>query len=72
MNNESLEKIIQELRARQAIQDVFRDHDFLAETQKLGLFVNARQTGDDVLARIRGAYAMPAPIIERLRKLSNQ
>ncbi len=57
---------------RQAMQDVFRDHDFLAETRKLGLFVNARQTGDDVLARIRGAYAMPAPIIERLRKLSNQ
>ena len=57
---------------REAMQRVYADPEFLAETERHGLFVNARQTGDDILARIRSAYAMPAPVLERLRKLSNQ
>jgi tripartite-type tricarboxylate transporter receptor subunit TctC len=56
---------------RRALADTFADPEFLAESRRMGLAVNAPRTGaqlQDVIAR---AYRSPAPVIERLRKLNN-
>ena len=57
---------------RRALMAVFADAEFLAETKRLGLAVNARQTGEDMQDLIARTYATPAPIVERLRRLSAQ
>ena len=57
---------------RKALAGVFNDAEFLAETKRLGLDVNARQTGEDMQDLIARTYATPAPILKRLRALSSQ
>jgi tripartite-type tricarboxylate transporter receptor subunit TctC len=56
---------------RQALADTFADAQFKAEAEKLGLIVNAPRTGEQLAAVIAQAYATPARVIERLRKLNN-
>jgi tripartite-type tricarboxylate transporter receptor subunit TctC len=56
---------------RKALADTFVDPAFLAESNRIGLVVNAPRSGaqlQDVIAR---AYQSPSRIIERLRKLNN-
>jgi tripartite-type tricarboxylate transporter receptor subunit TctC len=56
---------------RRALADTFADPEFLAESDRMGLGVNAPRTGaqlQDVIAR---AYRSPSHVIERLRKLNN-
>jgi tripartite-type tricarboxylate transporter receptor subunit TctC len=56
---------------RQALAETFADPEFLAEADRMGLAVNAPQTGaqlQDVIAR---AYATPSHVVERLQKLNN-
>ena len=47
------------------------DAQFKAEADKIGLIVNAPRTGEQLAAVITQAYATPARVIERLRKLNN-
>ena len=56
---------------RKALADTFADPEFLAEGERMGLGVNAPQTGaqlQDVIAR---AYATPSRVVERLHQLNN-
>jgi hypothetical protein len=56
---------------RKALADTFADAQFRAEAERLGLIVNAPQTGEQLQDVIARAYATPARLIERLRKLNN-
>jgi tripartite-type tricarboxylate transporter receptor subunit TctC len=56
---------------RKALADTFADKEFQAEAEKAGLIVNAPQTGEQLQKVIADAYATPARVVERLRKLNN-
>ena len=51
--------------------DTFADPAFMAEAEKIGLIVNAPQTGEQLQAVLARAYATPARVVERLQKLNN-
>ncbi|HLH98735.1 MAG TPA: tripartite tricarboxylate transporter substrate-binding protein [Xanthobacteraceae bacterium] len=56
---------------RQALDDTFKDPDFLAEGDRLGLGLNAPRTGAQLAEVIARAYRSPPHIVERLQKLNN-
>jgi len=56
---------------RKALADTFADQEFQADAEKAGLIVNAPQTGEQLQKVIADAYATPARVVERLRKLNN-
>jgi tripartite-type tricarboxylate transporter receptor subunit TctC len=55
---------------RQALADTFADPAFVADAQKIGLVVNAPQTGQQLQDVIDQAYATPPRVIDRLRALN--
>ncbi len=56
---------------RKALADTFADPEFQADAHKIGLIVNAPQTGEQLQDVIVKAYATPSRVVERLRKLNN-
>ena len=56
---------------RKALADTFADPDFLAESDRTGLGVNAPRTGAQLQDVIERAYRSPSQVVERLRKLNN-
>ena len=56
---------------RKALADTFTDTEFQADAEKIGLIVNAPQTGDQLQKVITDAYATPSRVVERLHKLNN-
>lgn len=56
---------------RKALADTLTDAQFKADAAKIGLIVNAPQTGQQLQQVIARAYASPARVIERIRKLNN-
>lgn len=55
---------------RQALADTFADPAFVADAEKIGLVVNAPQTGQQLQDVIDQAYATPPRVIDRLRALN--
>ncbi|MGH6670627.1 MAG: Bug family tripartite tricarboxylate transporter substrate binding protein [Xanthobacteraceae bacterium] len=55
---------------RQALADTFADPAFVADAKKIGLVVNAPQSGQQLQTVIDKAYASPPRIIGRLRALN--
>ena len=55
---------------RQALADTFADPAFIADAQKIGLVVNAPQTGQQLQDVIAQAYATPPRVVDRLRALN--
>ena len=55
---------------RQALADTFSDPAFIADAKKIGLVVNAPQTGQQLQGVIDQAYATPPHVIDRLRALN--
>ena len=56
---------------RKALADTFSDVQFQADAAKIGLIVNAPQTGQQLQEVIVRAYASPTHVVERIRKLNN-
>jgi tripartite-type tricarboxylate transporter receptor subunit TctC len=56
---------------RKALADTFVDAGFQADAKKIGLIVNAPQTGQQLQQVIADAYKTPSRVVERLRKLNN-
>jgi tripartite-type tricarboxylate transporter receptor subunit TctC len=56
---------------RKALADTFADPAFQADADKIGLIVNAPQTGQQLQEVIQQAYATPSGVVDRLRKLAN-
>jgi tripartite-type tricarboxylate transporter receptor subunit TctC len=56
---------------RKALTDTFTDAQFKADADKIGLIVNAPQTGEQLQKVIADAYKAPTRVVERLRKLNN-
>jgi tripartite-type tricarboxylate transporter receptor subunit TctC len=56
---------------RKALADTFTDPEFKADAAKIGLIVNAPQTGEELQKVIVDAYATPSRVVERLRKLNH-
>ena len=56
---------------RKALAETFADPDFKSDAEKIGLIVNAPQTGEQLQRVIESAYATPSRVVERLRKLNN-
>ncbi len=56
---------------RKALADTFKDPEFQADAEKIGLIVNAPQTGEQLQQVIESAYATPSRVVERLQKLNN-
>jgi tripartite-type tricarboxylate transporter receptor subunit TctC len=54
---------------RKALLDTLADPTFIAEADKLGLLVNAPQTGEQIEQVVRDTYAMPANILARVREI---
>jgi tripartite-type tricarboxylate transporter receptor subunit TctC len=55
---------------RQALADTFADSNFVADAKKIGLVVNAPQTGQQLQDVIDQAYATPPRVVDRLRALN--
>jgi tripartite-type tricarboxylate transporter receptor subunit TctC len=55
---------------RKALAETFADPEFLAEGDKIGLSLNDPRSGEELLRVIERAYATPADIVARLRKLN--
>ena len=55
---------------RQALAATFADPAFIAEGDKIGLSLNDPRSGDELLHVIERAYATPADVVARLRKLN--
>jgi tripartite-type tricarboxylate transporter receptor subunit TctC len=55
---------------RQAVAATFADSGFVADAQKIGLVVNAPQTGQQLQDVINHAYATPPRVVDRLRALN--
>jgi len=56
---------------RKALAETFRDPDFKADAEKIGLIVNDPRTGEQLQDVIVKAYATPSRVVERLQKLNN-
>jgi hypothetical protein len=56
---------------RKALADTLNDAQFKADAAKIGLIVNAPQTGQQLQEVIARAYASPARVVERIQKLNN-
>jgi tripartite-type tricarboxylate transporter receptor subunit TctC len=56
---------------RKALADTFSDAHFQVDATKIGLIVNAPQTGQQLQDVIARAYASPTHVVERIRKLNN-
>jgi tripartite-type tricarboxylate transporter receptor subunit TctC len=55
---------------RQALADTFADGAFVTDAKKIGLVVNAPQTGAQLQDVIDHAYATPPRVVDRLRVLN--
>jgi tripartite-type tricarboxylate transporter receptor subunit TctC len=55
---------------RQALADTFADSGFVTDAKKIGLVVNAPQTGQQLQDVIDHAYATPPRVVDRLRALN--
>jgi tripartite-type tricarboxylate transporter receptor subunit TctC len=55
---------------RQALADTFADPAFVEDAKKIGLVVNAPQSGQQLQDVIAQAYATPPRVIDRLRALN--
>jgi tripartite-type tricarboxylate transporter receptor subunit TctC len=56
---------------RKALADTFNDPQFKADADKIGLIVNAPQTGEQLQKVIAEAYKTPSRVVDRLRALNN-
>src|SRR5688572_1330681 len=56
---------------RKALADTFKDPQFKADADKIGLIVNAPRTGEELQQVIADAYKTPSRVVERLRALNN-
>jgi tripartite-type tricarboxylate transporter receptor subunit TctC len=56
---------------RKALADTFNDPAFQVDADKVGLIVNAPQSGEQLQKVITEAYRTPARVVERLRQLNN-
>ena len=56
---------------RKAFMDVFSDPSFLADAEKSTLSISPVD-GEKIEALVRRAYAMPAPVVERMRAIYGQ
>jgi tripartite-type tricarboxylate transporter receptor subunit TctC len=56
---------------RKALADTFADAQFKADADKIGLIVNAPQTGEQLQKVIADAYRSPPQVVQRLRALNN-
>jgi tripartite-type tricarboxylate transporter receptor subunit TctC len=56
---------------RKALADTFKDAQFQADAKKIGLIVNAPQTGEQLQKVIADAYKTPSRVVDRLRALNN-
>jgi tripartite-type tricarboxylate transporter receptor subunit TctC len=56
---------------RKALAETFVDPQFKADAEKIGLIVNAPQTGQQLQEVIARAYASPPRVVERIQKLTN-
>jgi tripartite-type tricarboxylate transporter receptor subunit TctC len=56
---------------RNALAETFKDPDFQADAEKIGLIVNHPRIGEQLQDVIVQAYATPSRVVERLRKLNN-
>lgn len=56
---------------RQAVTETFDNSDFQAAAKKIGLIVNAPQTGEQLQKVIEQSYATPPAVLDRLRKLAH-
>jgi tripartite-type tricarboxylate transporter receptor subunit TctC len=54
---------------RKALAETFRDPAFKKEADKIGLLIDSPRSGEQLEKIIRAAYAAPADIIARIRKL---
>jgi tripartite-type tricarboxylate transporter receptor subunit TctC len=57
---------------RKALLDTLADATFIAEADKLGLLVNAPQTGEQIEQVVRDTYAMPESILARVREIQKE
>ncbi|MEA2906666.1 MAG: hypothetical protein QOI12_4053 [Alphaproteobacteria bacterium] len=55
---------------RKALSDTFADHDFIAESERLGLGATVPRDGEQIQDVIRRAYATPPRVLERLKQLN--
>jgi tripartite-type tricarboxylate transporter receptor subunit TctC len=55
---------------RKALEDTFKDPDFLADAKRLSLGVNAPRSGPQLQKMLDDAYRTPPNVVARLRKLS--
>jgi tripartite-type tricarboxylate transporter receptor subunit TctC len=55
---------------RNALADTLADPAFLSDARKIGLVVNAPQSGEQLQSVIDRAYATPSRVVERLRTLN--
>ena len=56
---------------RKALAETFADPEFLAESGRMGLNVNAPRTGAQLQEVIARAYRSPSGVVERLHRLNN-
>jgi hypothetical protein len=54
---------------RKALLDTLADPAFKAEADKMGLLVNAPQTGEQIERVVRETYALPDNILTRVREI---
>jgi tripartite-type tricarboxylate transporter receptor subunit TctC len=55
---------------RAAMEETFKDPEFVADAKRMSLGVNTPKTGSQIQKLIEDAYRAPPQVIERLRKLS--
>jgi hypothetical protein len=54
---------------RKAFMDVFADKEFLAEAEKARIDINPT-SGEDVQKLVAQVFAMPPPVVERAKKIT--
>jgi tripartite-type tricarboxylate transporter receptor subunit TctC len=55
---------------RKALEDTFKDRDFIADANRMALGVNLPRTGAQIKKMLDDAYRTPPNVVARLRKLS--
>jgi len=55
---------------RKALEDTFKDPDFIADANRMALGVNLPRTGAQIQKMLDDAYRTPPNVVARLRKLS--
>jgi tripartite-type tricarboxylate transporter receptor subunit TctC len=55
-----------------ALADTFADPEFQAHAKQIGLIADTPRSGSQLQEEIARTYAMPAPVLERMRKLMDE